>query len=327
MNLFEIPNPLTGNAIAIRRVIGQYSQGRPGPLLVVLTGIHGNEPSGVLGLAAVLEKLQAEDPPFFGRMVGIAGNLGALEVNQRFLDEDLNRIWLPERVKALREGREPHTREEADLRTILDVIDDHRHPQHDNYFLDCHTTSSESVPYISVPVDARSVEWAGEFPVHTVIGGGDELVGVSDRYLIDQGFCGFTFEAGQHGRLSSIEAQEAAIWVALHRAGCLADPPHRAEQFLMRTQIDGHKYYEFEYVHTITPESGFRMRPGYVNFQRISKGDLLAWEREKPILSQWDARVFLPLYQAQGDDGFSIIREADFANRTPSDPSNSTTPV
>lgn len=311
MNAFELPNPLTGTPVCIQRIIGQHSQGRPGPLLIVLSGIHGNEPSGVLGLAAVVERLRAEDLPFFGRLVGIAGNLPALEANQRFIDEDLNRIWLPERIESLREGREPRSREEAELRDVLDVIENHRHPQADNYFLDCHTTSSESVPYISVPVDARSVEWAGEFPVHTVIGGGDNLVGVSDRYLIDQGFCGFTFEAGQHCRLASIEAQEAAIWVALHRAGCVTEPPHRAEQSLSRTQIDGHKYYEFEYVHTITPESGFRMRPGYVNFQRIRKGDLLAWEHEKPILSQWDARLFLPLYQTQGDDGFSIIREAD----------------
>jgi len=311
MTEIELTNPLTCVPFKVQRILGQHSQGRAGPLLVVLAGIHGNEPSGVQGLASVIRKLQADDPPFFGTMVGIVGNLKALAASVRYIDEDLNRIWLPERIDSMRDGREPDSSEEAELREIIKIIDNLRHPEDRNFFLDCHTTSSESVPYISVPLDAPSVKLAGEFPVHSVIGSGDKLTGVSDRYLIDHGFRGFTFEAGQHDRLASIEAQEAAIWVALHRVGCLAEQPYRAEECLKKTQIDGHKFYEIEYIHKVTPEQGFQMKPGYCNFQRIHEGDLLAWEHEHPIISEWDARLFLPLYQPMGDDGFSIIREAN----------------
>ncbi len=311
MTEVELTNPLTCVPFKVRRILGQHSQGRAGPLLVVLTGIHGNEPSGVQGLASVIRKLQADDPPFFGTMVGIVGNLKALAAGVRYIDEDLNRIWLPERIDAMRKGREPQSSEEYELREIIKIIDNLRHPEDRNFFLDCHTTSSESVPYISVPLDVPSVQLAGEFPVHSVIGSGDKLTGVSDRYLIDHGFRGFTFEAGRHDRLASIEAQESAIWVALHRVGCIAEAPLRAEDCLKKTQIDGHKYYEVEYIHKVTPDQGFQMKPGYCNFQRIHQGDLLAWEQEHPIISEWDARLFLPLYQPLGDDGFSIIREAN----------------
>ncbi|MCG6157317.1 succinylglutamate desuccinylase/aspartoacylase domain-containing protein [Rubinisphaera margarita] len=311
MTEIELTNPLTCIPFKAKRILGQHSQGRAGPLLVVLAGIHGNEPSGVQGLASVIHKLQADDPPFFGTMVGIVGNLKALAAGVRYIDEDLNRIWLPERIDSMREGRNPESSEEAELREIIKIIDNLRHPEDRNFFLDCHTTSSESVPYISVPLDLPSVKLAGDFPVHSVIGSGDKLTGVSDRYLIDHGFSGFTFEAGRHDRLASIEAQEAAIWVALHQVGCMAEIPVDADQCLKKTQIDGHKFYEIEYIHKVTPEQGFQMKPGYCNFQRIHEGDLLAWEQEHPIISEWDARLFLPLYQPLGDDGFSIIREAN----------------
>lgn len=309
MSELRIDNPLTCRPMNVRRILGQYTQGRGGPLLVVLTGIHGNEPSGLQGFDAVLKRLQADEPPMFGTLVGIACNLPAIAAGKRFIDEDLNRIWLPDRVADLRNGGAPQSSEQRELIAVLEKIEDHRRSNRENFFIDCHSTSSESVPYISVPVDAASVELAGEFPVHTVVGGGDKLTGVSDRYLIDHGFRGFTFEGGQHQRLATVEAQEAAIWVALKRVGCLTEAPHHAERCLARTQLDGHQFFEFEYVHRITPDSGFRMRPGYVNFQRIHEGDLLAYEDERPIISSWDARVFLPLYQAQGDDGFSVIRE------------------
>jgi hypothetical protein len=50
------------------------------------------------------------------------------------------------------------------------------------------------------------------------------------------------------------------------------------------------------------------MFPGYKNFQSIRKHSLLAQNNAKEILSQWNDRIFMPLYQKKGDDGFFIIR-------------------
>ncbi len=304
-------NPLLRKAVPVRRNLGTYSKDRPGPLLIALAGLHGNEPSGVQAVQAVLAELKRRDVSLRGTFVGIAGNLAALAKSCRFVDEDLNRLWSAERLEELRDGRAPASVEENELRAIDRVIEPllAEDPERRVFFIDCHSTSSESVPYISVPHHAASVELAGEIPVHSVIGSGDKLKGVSDRYLIDRGLTGFTFEAGHHDRLASVEAARAAVWTMLHRVGCLGDPPIEATEELLRTVIDGHKYYEVEYVHEITPASGFRMKPGFCNFERIREGDLLAWEHDKPIVSRWNARLFLPLYQAQGDDGFSIIRE------------------
>ena len=43
MTDLQLHNPLTRGVMPVRRVIGDYSQGRAGPLLVALTGVHGND--------------------------------------------------------------------------------------------------------------------------------------------------------------------------------------------------------------------------------------------------------------------------------------------
>src|SRR6266576_1158262 len=87
-----------------RRTVGSYGGTQPGPLVVVVCGIHGNEPAGVRAAEAVFERLERERPAFRGELVAIGGNLAALAENRRYLDQDLNRLWLPERIQALEAG-------------------------------------------------------------------------------------------------------------------------------------------------------------------------------------------------------------------------------
>ena len=51
------------------------------------------------------------------------------------------------------------------------------------------------------------------------------------------------------------------------------------------------------------------MKPGYKNFQKISKGEVLAEDRNGHIVSQYNGRILMPLYQKQGEEGFFIIKE------------------
>jgi succinylglutamate desuccinylase len=76
------------------RVIGRFGT-PPGPRLICLGGLHGNEPAGVLALRRVFRTLHDRTPPFNGHIVGIAGNIGALKAGRRFLKRDLNRGWSP----------------------------------------------------------------------------------------------------------------------------------------------------------------------------------------------------------------------------------------
>ena len=42
------------------RVIGRYEGERPGPLMVCIGGVHGNEPAGVVALEELMLRLEAE---------------------------------------------------------------------------------------------------------------------------------------------------------------------------------------------------------------------------------------------------------------------------
>ena len=97
----------TGTAAGRRaadHLLGRFRGSAAGPLLVCIGGIHGNEPAGVAALERVVASLTRERPPFRGELVALRGNLAALELGRRFVDEDLNRIWTLPRIGSLREN-------------------------------------------------------------------------------------------------------------------------------------------------------------------------------------------------------------------------------
>ena len=76
---------------------------------------------------------------------------------------------------------------------------------------------------------------------------------------------------------------------------------------LEKTLVEGDFSFEVVYRYAIGDNESFKMEPGFVNFQKISQGEKLATANGNPVLSQWNARIFMPLYQSQGQDGFFIV--------------------
>ena len=140
-----------------------------------------------------------------------------------------------------------------------------------------------------------------------------QLKGTLGEFMVDRGYTGATFEAGQHYDLSSIENQEAAIWLTLCHAGMLEPKDYEGyyHQYgiLAKDIIEGKKVFRVDYRYEIKEGERFQMEPGYVNFQPIEKGQLIAKNASGPILSEWNANIFMPLYQGWGNDGFFIISE------------------
>lgn len=293
----------------IPRIIGNYSSGTKGALLFITAGVHGNEPAGVYALQKVFEVLEKEQPLINGRVVGVSGNKKALKKNVRYIDEDLNRTWTEENISS--EKVDSH--EKKEMFEIIKIL--RNYPEEDynrRYFLDCHTTSSESEPYISVQDTGMNDEWAHYFPTYIIRGFSDIVKGCIDHYESRIGLTGFVFEAGQHESQSSINNHEGMIWLALQEA-CglkltdLKNIPHSTKA--LETKKEKRKTFEIKYRHGIEDGDSFKMEPGFLNFQTIKKGELLAYQNDQPIYSEWDAYIFMPLYQKQGNDGFFIVDE------------------
>lgn len=291
------------------RIIGNYTSNNKGPLLFVTGGVHGNEPSGVKALEKVFEELEKTRPEINGRIVGVRGNTSALKKDQRYIDEDLNRTWTEKNVQS----GNPETTEQKEMHEIIKVLQDF--PEKDyskRYFLDCHTTSSDSLPYISVQEVNDNDPWAHKFPTYIVRGFSDIVYGAIDHYMSRTGLTGFVFEAGQHTSPASVENHEGIIWLALKEA-CGLDLseiscyPQCVDKFAKENAPE-QKTFEIIHRHEIKDGDTFKMEPGYKNFQKIEKDELLAISNGKEIRSTWDAYIFMPLYQSQGNDGFFVIQ-------------------
>lgn len=294
----------------IDRIIGKYEGEEKGPLFLVTAGVHGNEPSGVEALLRVFEELNKTRPNIKGTLVGLSGNLMALREGRRYIEEDLNRTWTETNVK----NPDPETQEQREMHEIISILEEYSPEKFSKrYFLDCHTTSSDSLPYISVQDVNDNDSWAHRFPTYIVRGFSDIIYGAIDHYFSRSGLTGFTFEAGQHTSPHSTENHEGMIWLALKEA-CglelekLSCFPECVDRFAKINAPD-QKTFEIIHRHEIKEGDDFSMEPGFKNFQKIHKGEKLAVSNGKEIISQWDSYIFMPLYQSQGNDGFFIIQD------------------
>lgn len=293
------------------RIIGTYETGNEGALLFISAGIHGNEPSGVTALKNVFKLLEREKPEIFGKVIGFSGNRTALEKGVRYIDEDLNRTWTVKNV----ESQKKNTNEKREMFEIIEILKTYSQNRNSKrYFLDCHTTSSDSPPYISVQVVGENDAWAHRFPVYIIRGFSDIVFGCIDHYLSRIGVTGFVFEGGQHESKDAIAYHEGMIWLALVEAcgldlKSLSEFPKAVEK--LSKPKKNQKTFEIVHRHSLEDNDEFEMHPGYENFQPIKKGEFLATKNGEKVLSTWNAFIFMPLYQAQGNDGFFIVEEVD----------------
>ena len=74
------------------RLIGRHAGEQPGPTVICVGGLHGDEPAAQLALQRIFARLEGARPAFRGELVAFAGNLQALGQQSRYVVRDLNRI-------------------------------------------------------------------------------------------------------------------------------------------------------------------------------------------------------------------------------------------
>jgi succinylglutamate desuccinylase len=314
-----------------KRRIGTYTGTRRGPLVVVLTAMHGNEPAGVAAMEEVFQMLEREPSvnpefEFAGRIVGLIGNRMAYATRQRFIERDLNRLWHPDSIHAIRtqapSKRDPEGREAVELFEAIqaELID----YQPDTLVLvDLHTTSAAGGIFtIPLEQDPHSLELARELHAPVVLGLLQGLGGTMLHFAAANGFktqqwpestqC-VAFEAGQHDDPLSVSRAISAVINAMRGVGCVRpeDVDNRHDAILREYAAQLPEVTRITHVQHLSQGDGFLMRPGYANFQRIKAGEHLADTTNGPILAPHDGRILMPLYQPQGSDGFFVVEEVE----------------
>lgn len=315
MSTALVESKALNTTLTTSRYIGRLEGNPSGPTVVFFGGIHGNEPSGVFALRTVTEKLKQHNVPLRGNFVALAGNLTALAEGKRFHAHDLNRLWTDKRMQAIRNGQitaggpDQDTNEQLELLHEIDALTDaHSGPF---YFFDLHTTSAPTPPFIFINDTLYNRRLATKYPAPVILGIEESIEGPLLSYINTLGYMAVGFEAGQHDAPESIHNHEAFIWCSLVHSGVVAAsdvPELDRHQRLLRSH-DAYKrnIYEIRHRCVVEPDDGFVMKPGYRNFQGVRAGELLAHNAKGEITSPSNGRIFMPLYQPQGEDGFFII--------------------
>lgn len=208
-------------------------QGEPGPTLLCIGGIHGNEPAGLIAAQTVIQKIEHAcnqgDCRLRGRIYALAGNLAALNASDpalRYFTRDLNRMFDPSAIDQARHAPEQDRfPEQTELLELLALIEPAmRDAPPGSALMDLHTVSSESpaFAYVEDSLPARKIGLALDLPL--VVGLGEELTGLLADYATTHlGVLSLLAEAGTHEDPESVTIHEAAIWITMQTLGMIDD--------------------------------------------------------------------------------------------------------
>ena len=295
-----------------KRIIGEVIGSELAPTVVIFAGIHGNEKAGVLAAERVLKRINDENFHFKGNVHFILGNINALNKDVRFQDADLNRIWTHDKIVELQNQSfllDSETKEQIQIYSLVkEIVSSERGPF---FFLDLHTTSSPSVPFVTISDSLNNRKFASYFPLPVVLGLEEYLEGPLLTFINDHGYVALGFEGGQHTDPESITNCEYFIWKSLVHSGCI-DKEQVKDFDMYREYFSGlccsHQFFAITYRYGLSNGQDFKMKPDFENFETIEKNQLLAFSDGSEIHAERKGRIFMPLYQRQGEDGFFILK-------------------
>ena len=302
-----------GAAVAAERVLGDFGAENEGPLLILVGGVHGNEPAGREALVDFCAELAPHATSLRGRVLAVAGNLAGLAARRRFVDEDLNRAWTQENLARLLDGSPARTSEERELLELHGVLQAAMAEARGAVtLLDLHSTSGEGPPFAILTDNGPARELALALEAPAVLGLHKNVRGTLIDWAEGLGHTSVVLEAGQNEAPVTRARHRAAAWLALGSLGLLEPGAVdlSAERATMReATLHLPTTVEVCLRWGIEPGERFRMEPGFVNLQPVRRGQLLAHggrDAAAPIHAPFDGLLLMPLYQEQGSDGFFL---------------------
>jgi succinylglutamate desuccinylase len=272
----------------------------------VITGLHGNEPDPVEALRS-FRSLSAEFGGLRrGRVAVFSGNRRALSVGSRYLDRDLNRGWTDGRLIRLEQELDPQgPLEDAEQRELYRAVEHFLEAASGpRVVFDLHSFSGEGRPFALGTDRGEHRRVARALGLSLVFGLQEALAGaLSDFYDGRVEVClaietGRTGEPGIQERVREFMIRILEVF-EMCAVGRFAPLPAAEPEVLRVT-----------YRHPVGREDAFHMLPGFLNFQEVARGELLARDAQGPLYAPHTGWLLMPLYQEVGSDGF-FLAQAD----------------
>lgn len=293
----------------MERVFAQLDSGKPGPLVIIIAALHGNELVGLKSTSRLFAMFNGDE--ISGKIVVLVGNKVAAEQQRRFIDHDLNRFFLSQYLNE----SHPSVSEWHQARELIDAVDEQvsAYPQATAlHLLDMHSMSSNGIPFTCFPDNHSNDQLARKLHLPAIAGIVEFLPGTLAEYFSRRFDSTIVAECGQHLAAETIENGVSILVQYLHIVGALHAPTahHDAKQNLMQvTKGYWDVFTRVRYRYHIEDREHFEMQPGFSNLQRVCETTLLAHDGAQLIHAPFDARIVLPCYQKQGDDGFFLAMD------------------
>lgn len=312
---FELPAPdISAWRVGNTGVEGvwRFDSGTAGRHVMVTALVHGNELCGAWALKGLLE---AGLRPQHGSLTLAFCNLAAFDRFDpahhdaaRFVDEDLNRQWMPER---LADGQTftQERRRAAALRPFVEAAD---------WLLDLHSMHEPCAPLSLTGPAPRNVELARQMgtPEHIVIDAGHKdgvrmrdfgRFGATD----DNGTRSLLIECGFHGELASRTVAHDQCVRFLVAAGTLDEAV--AQRLLPGwRQPDAPRQWALEVTGPVVAKSAnFRFVAPYVGLEVIAKAGTVIGDNDgEPVTTPYDDCVLVMPSTRQARAGVTVVRFA-----------------
>ncbi len=264
-----------------------FTSNKPGPNLVVMAGVHGDESCGLEAFADILHTLSITK----GVVTFVIGNPKAVARHKRVFNTNLNRMF---RTDLLLNDNEKRTYEYVRSRELMPMLAEA------DALLDIHSTATpESTPFVIC--ESSAYECAQVLPVQTVLSGIDALHPTgTDAFVNQTGGLGICIECGNHNDVFGKDIATEAIMNFLHFFGVI----DREAQLQKRVQ--SHLQAEWLY----TNKNTFTLSKQFSEFEKVTKGTRIGVDGTELIVAPYDGYIVFPQsVTAPNGEAFVYCRE------------------
>jgi predicted deacylase len=276
----------------------EFNALRPGPVILFLGAIHGNERCGATAIEKLVGELQSGTLPLLkGSVLCVpVANPRAFKKNVRYVEENLNRVFRPTRSPKTYEAKLANV-----LCTLVDRVD---------VLLDIHSISAKGdlFLYLDYPTAANK-RFARGIGSKTAIVGWPELYDrlgkkvqsySTTTYAAERGKETLLIECGQHASSSAARVAYAAIINTLRHYGLLAG----------RGRANSIAYIAVDTVF-FRKSARERFVKEWRHLDKVTKGQSIFFdEKGRPIKASHDGYIIMPHKNAAvGEDWLYLGNE------------------
>lgn len=274
--------PVEGVPLAL-----SFTADAPGPHIVFGTLVHGDETGALPAALQLARDLSSGAQAFTGTVSLFIGNPAAGLAGKRFLEADLNRVFVDSEADTLEHRRA------RELRRILDTAD---------LFIDFHQTIEPTVsPFFIFPWSAEGESWV-------------RALGAAPRWVTrapGQSFSAGTCCADEYVRLR----QRPALTLELSQQGFSEEAAALARRTMQRAlavasgarsrQGPLPQCLETAFSQRFS-DPAMRLRPGLSNFQPMAAGTLLSAPGSPELRCPLDGLLMFPKYPRRDAQGTAL---------------------